>query len=444
MTSFPIYLFIFLVFLNRYVFGFYLTILRRNRIDETIDGYEPTITVVVPLFNEGKSIYDTIVSLVQLDYPKDKLEVTVVDDCSTDDSYEWACKAAARYDNVRVLRNPHNMGKRKGINHAVRESKAEIIVSVDSDVIVYPTALRELVARFVSPDIAAVGGRVHVSNPNENWLTRLQTIKYYFGQEHLKNLERGCRQVLCLSGCLTAYRRHVLIELEPILENRNILGIAIKYGEDRFLTRQIVKAGYHTTMTLQARCRTFVPSTLSGYFSQQLRWRRSNIVDYAGGFSHVWRLNPVLAIHFFSLFALILVYPVVIVRMLLSFRFFPALVLHMEIMVIFGLVYRWRTRKLPREERVGALAFIPLSFLMPITYALLTPLALFTLDTSSWETRNHEAAEDPEDEAVGAGIQDPMQDLVSEPVVLPEPVAASITTTGSVARARSHAQLPAA
>ena len=70
-----------------------------------------------------------------------------------------------------MLRNPYNMGKRKGINHAVRESNAEIIVSVDSDVIVDPTALRELVARFTEPEIAAVGGRVHVSNPNENWLT---------------------------------------------------------------------------------------------------------------------------------------------------------------------------------------------------------------------------------------------------------------------------------
>jgi len=56
-------------------------------------------------------------------------------------------------------------GQAQGINHAVRESTAEIIVSVDSDVIVYPTALRELVARFVSPEIAAVGGRVMSRTP---------------------------------------------------------------------------------------------------------------------------------------------------------------------------------------------------------------------------------------------------------------------------------------
>ena len=53
-----LFLFIFVVFLNRYVFGLWLTIARRGKLDETIDGYEPTITVVVPLFNEGKSIYD--------------------------------------------------------------------------------------------------------------------------------------------------------------------------------------------------------------------------------------------------------------------------------------------------------------------------------------------------------------------------------------------------
>jgi cellulose synthase/poly-beta-1,6-N-acetylglucosamine synthase-like glycosyltransferase len=70
--TFPIYLFIFIVFLNRYVFGFYLTVVRRKKIDETIEGYEPTVTVVVPLFNEGRSIYETIISLVKLDYPADK------------------------------------------------------------------------------------------------------------------------------------------------------------------------------------------------------------------------------------------------------------------------------------------------------------------------------------------------------------------------------------
>jgi N-acetylglucosaminyltransferase len=390
-TDFPIYLFILLVFANRYIFGLYFSLLRGKKFDARIEGYEPTITVVVPLYNEGRSIYDTILSLVRLEYPVEKLQITVVDDCSTDDSYDWACRAASEHPNVTVLRNPFNMGKRKGINNAVRQSRSEIIVSVDSDVIVFPTALRELVARFTTPDIAAVGGRVHVSNPNQNWLTRLQTIKYYFGQEHLKNLERALRSVMCLSGCLTAYRRSVLIQLEPILENRNILGIPIKYGEDRFLTRQIIKAGYKTTMTTDAMCFTKAACDLRSYFNQQLRWKRSNIVDFICGIGHAWTLHPLLCVHYLSMLLLLLVYPFVIAFHVMEGEFFELAMLHVAVIGALGLVYHCArsTRQLPPWLRVHPIAFLPMAVLMPVAYVLLTPLGLFTLDTASWETRGH-------------------------------------------------------
>ena len=430
------------VFVNRYVGGLLLRLVRAKNLDATRDDYEPTVTAIIPMFNEGAAIKETLQSLLDSDYPADKLQVICVDDCSTDDSYQLALSLAKQSNGrLRVIRNSVNMGKRRSIIRATREAQSEIIVSVDSDVVVDANAVRELLRRFTTDKIAAVGGWVDVRNKHENWLTRMQVTKYWYSYFFMKNLEWGFRRIMCLSGCLTAYRRSVLIELEPVLQERHILGVPIKYGEDRFLTRQIVKAGYFTTMTLDARCRTFVPNTLSGYFSQQLRWRRSNIVDYAGGFSHVWRLNPILAIHFFSLFALLLVYPIAITRALATFKFFPALVLHMEVVVVFGLIYRWKTRKLPKEERVGALAFVPLTFLMPITYALLTPLALFTLDTGSWETRNHEDAV-PEGAGAEVPVPEPVRDRISEGVVLTAP-AAALTTTGSFAR-NSQAQLPAA
>jgi cellulose synthase/poly-beta-1,6-N-acetylglucosamine synthase-like glycosyltransferase len=418
------------VFVNRYIAGIILRIARSKNWDETRDDYEPTVTAVIPMFNEGIAVKETLQSLLESTYPVDKLRIICVDDCSTDDSYEHARQFAKRSGGrVKVLRNRANLGKRRSIIRATREADSELIVSVDSDVVVDADAVRQLVRRFTDDRIAAVGGWVDVRNKQENWLTRMQVVKYWYSYFFLKNLEWGFRRVMCLSGCLTAYRRAVLIELEPVLERRSVLGVPIKYGEDRFLTRQIVKAGYLTTMTLEARCRTFVPSTLSAYFSQQLRWRRSNIVDYAGGFSHVWRLNPVLAIHFFSLFALLLVYPVAVVRALAAHKFFPALVLHTEAVVFFGMLYRWRNRKLPSAERVGPLAFIPLSLLMPVTYALLTPLALFTLDTASWETRNHaEPVPEP---------AEPIREVISTEIRVGEAAPA-------VARARSHAQLPAA
>jgi len=430
-----------IVFVNRYIAGIAMRFVRgkQGTWDATRDDYEPTVTAIIPMFNEGAAIKETLQSLLDSSYPHAKLHVICVDDCSTDDSYEQARSVAkASGGRLTVMRNRHNMGKRCSIIRATREATSEIIVSVDSDVVVDRDAVRQLVRRFTSERIAAVGGWVDVRNKHANWLSRMQVVKYWYGYNFLKNLEWGFQRVMCLSGCLTAYRRSVLIELEPVLESRSILGVPIKYGEDRFLTRQIVKAGYLTTMTLEARCHTFVPTNLSAYFSQQLRWRRSNIVDYAGAVGHVWKLNPILALHFFSQFALLMVYPVALVRAVMAFKFFPALVLHTQAVVLLGLYYAWRTRKLPKSERVGPLAFVPITLLMPITYALLTPLALFTLDTANWETRNHE---EPADEPT---VATEPHDLVTEPILLEPAAAAAITGTGKIARAQSHAQMPAA
>ena len=151
----------------------------------------------------------------------------------------------------------------------------------------------------------------------------MQVVKYWYAYYVMRSIEREFQRVMSLSGCLAAYRRSVLVELAPVLEGRAILGVPIKYGEDRFLTRQIVKAGYLTTVTLDARCRTFVPTTLVAYFSQQLRWRRSNVVDYSGGCGHVWRLNPLLAINYFSMALVLVVYPIGVYRALAVHKFLP-------------------------------------------------------------------------------------------------------------------------
>jgi N-acetylglucosaminyltransferase len=389
----PIYLFIFVIFLNRYVFGFYAKTLRAKLLAKRDWDFQPTVAVVVPLFNQGPSIMNTIDSLAAFDYPVEKLTIVIVDDCSTDSSYQDAVTAASKYPNVTVRRNLVNMGKRKGIAAAVRDCDAEIIVSVDSDVIVERDALRLLLCQFTAPDIAAVGGRVHVSNPNHNWLTKLQTIKYYFGQEHIKNIEVAAQQVMCLSGCLTAYRRHVLIELEPVVENRNVFGVAIKYGEDRFLTRQIVKAGYRTVFTKEAACYTEAVTNLPGYFNQQLRWKRSNIIDFALGIRHAHKLSPLVCLSYVSALMMLLVYPFILLRHWQDGQILPLAMTHLALSAFFGCIYYFAksTRALPRHMRVHPLAFLPMAVMMPVAYLVLTPLALFTLHSSSWETRGHTA-----------------------------------------------------
>ncbi len=381
-----------LVFSNRYLVGAWLR-WQRKWYPQPLPRATPlpTVAVVVPMYNEGASIQRTIASLLGLDYPQDKLDIVVVDDCSRDDSLAWAQRAAAGHPQVHVLQNAVNVGKRCSINHAVEQSTAEIILSVDSDVEVEPDALRVLVSGFTDADVAAVGGRVMVRNANVNWLTRMQAIKYYFGYMYLKNIERACDAVLCLSGCLTAYRRHVLLELEPILADRKLLGLPIKYGEDRFLTRQILKAGYRTRLLLAARCSTEAPPKLAGYLSQQLRWRRSNMVDFLGGITHVWKLQPWVALHYVSVAALLWGYPWVVFHHIIDEEFFTLTATHLLLLSLMGISYAIDSAATPAAQRVHPLWFVSLGVLMPVTYLLYTPLAFFTLDSSSWETRGHGA-----------------------------------------------------
>jgi cellulose synthase/poly-beta-1,6-N-acetylglucosamine synthase-like glycosyltransferase len=340
------------------------------------------------MYNEGRAISQTVLSIMNQNYPSDKLRLIVVDDCSADDSLEWVCSAARHSpDRVTILKNDRNVGKRLSILNAVRRTSDEIIVSVDSDVVLDPDAIGSLMKGFSEPAIGAVGGRIRVRNASQNWLTCLQTIKYYFAYEYFKNIELAYHSILCLSGCLTAYRRSILVDLEPVLEDRNILGIPIKYGEDRFLTRQVIKAGHETFMTHDAICWTLVPNTFSKYWSQQLRWRRSVLIDFMCGLSHSWKLHPLVVLNYAAIFAMLLGYPLLIAQSLANGIFLPLATFHIMVLALLGSIYWFGTRGWPRNERVHPLWFLPMAFVLPTIYLILTPLAIFTLDSSSWETR---------------------------------------------------------
>src|SRR5690606_20259972 len=155
----------------------------------------------------------------------------------------------------------------------------------------------------------------------------------------------------------------------------------------RFLCRQIIKAGYQTIFTTKAFCYTAAPSTLRRYFSQQLRWRRSNLIDLFGGLSHAWKLHPVVGVHYVSLLALLLAYPVKVVDDIINDRFLSLVVLHCLLISLLCCIYWDATREAPKDKKVEPYWFLCMAILMPVSYLILTPLALFTLDSGSWETR---------------------------------------------------------
>jgi cellulose synthase/poly-beta-1,6-N-acetylglucosamine synthase-like glycosyltransferase len=437
------------LFFNRYIANVAVKMLRRNVFEERDPSFEPTVTVVVPMFNEGPGIRATLESLLAVEYPSEKYEIVVIDDCSTDDSYQHASAVARKSaGRLRVLRNTKNMGKRRSINRAVLLSRSEIIVSVDSDVIIDKAAIRGLVVRFTKPEIAAVGGKVDIGNKHDNWLTKMQAVKYWYSYHSIKSLEWAFQRVACLSGCLTAYRRSVLLELHDTLEHRSFCGVSIKYGEDRYLTRQIIKAGYLTTMTLDSVCWTQAPSKIGDYLSQQLRWRRSFIIDCFGGVTHMWRLNPIIAVHYFSLCMFVVAYPALLMGSIMHGTLFSLLTRQVVIAAVLGVIYYYKARKL-KLDVVHPLALVPAALVVPVLYALITPLAFFTLDSGSWETRDHdEATKDDRTAAAEGGVVEPVAAVNSAPVAVAATAAVTVATASAqvaqVASATGRFELPAA
>jgi cellulose synthase/poly-beta-1,6-N-acetylglucosamine synthase-like glycosyltransferase len=359
--------------------------------------YQPTVSVLMPCFNEGKTVYETIESISKSNYPNAKFEVIAQDDCSVDDSYEWMLKAQRDFTNIRVRvgRNTVNSGKARSVCNALQLSTADMVISIDSDCIFHSDAIRELAACFSEPKIGSVGGRVGVRNPNESAITAIQTFIYYAAFQVYKVPENWTRSVGCISGCLFAIRRELLLEIEPKIRSRHWFGIPVNQGEDRFLTHQTLLRGYGTYINNDALCWTTVPSTLPNLFKQQLRWRRSIVRDLFYTLrtlpQHVWKLHPntVLTLVLTPLGALLglLVALTMLSGNPMEWAGPAPLMLYLGLAAVLG----WVIRKYSAREAVdNPLAFGAYLAWSIVSSLFITTLALCTLDSKDWGTRTKE------------------------------------------------------
>jgi cellulose synthase/poly-beta-1,6-N-acetylglucosamine synthase-like glycosyltransferase len=389
-----------LISVVKYVMGIILKISFSSAKVQKDYSYQPTVSVLMPCFNEGKTVYETIESIRQSNYPGDKFEVIAQDDCSVDDSYEWMLKAQRDFTNIRIRtgRNTVNSGKARTVCNALEQSTAEIIISIDSDCIFHPDAIRELTACFSEAHIGSVGGRVGVRNPNDSVITSIQAVIYYAAFQLYKIPENWTRSVCCISGCLFAIRRELLLEIEPAIRARHWFGIPVNQGEDRFLSHQTLLRGYGTYINNDALCWTTVPNTLSVLFKQQLRWRRSIVRDFFFTLrtlpQHVWKLHPnaVWTLVLTPLGALVafLVVVTALTHDPLAWAGPAPLLGALGI----GAVLTWFIKKYSAREAVAH----PLAFGAYVAWSmasslLLTPLALLTMDSADWGTRTKQANE---------------------------------------------------
>jgi len=239
----------------------------------------PTCTVIVPAYNEGKQVYDTLMSLVKSDFPKEKLQLLSIDDGSKDDTWHWMKEAKKVLgDRVTIFQQPKNMGKRHALYRGFNEGTGDVFVTVDSDSIVRPDTLRNLVTPFVTNEkCGAVAGNIRVLNNKKALLPKMLDVSFVMSFEFVRSAESTLNSVLCTPGALAAYRRTAVFNCLDEWINQTFMGQPSDIGEDRAMTNMILKQGFHVLFQRNAYAYTNVPEEYRGLYKMFIRWGRSNV-----------------------------------------------------------------------------------------------------------------------------------------------------------------------
>lgn len=287
--------------LTKYAFAFFY------KADSADENYTPGVTIIVPCFNEETWIRQTIINAMDQYYPQEKLEVIVVDDCSTDRSAEVikdtineivTQEGPAVASRIRYLLQPVNKGKRDALALGAQYAKHELLVFVDSDSFLNPYAIINLVQPFKDEKMGGVAGRTDVANTYTNSLTKMQSVRYYIAFRVMKAAEGIFDTVSCLSGPLSCYRKDLVLKYSDEWLNQTFLGQRATFGDDRAMTNLILRhhrTGYQDTSI----CYTIVPNDYDVFLRQQMRWKRSWLRESLIAAGFMWRKEPFAALSFY-------------------------------------------------------------------------------------------------------------------------------------------------
>jgi glycosyltransferase involved in cell wall biosynthesis len=231
---------------------------------EPQDATFPMVSLVVPAYNEGPVIEAAIASLLVLDYPN--YEVLVVDDGSSDDTYDKALAAAraSRLVPVRVI-TKKNGGKADALNTGMMHARGEFILNMDGDTKLSPNTLRACIRHFDDPRIGAVAGNVKVYN-RENLWTRVQALEYVEGLAMARKAQSFMRSVNIIPGPLGVFRKSLLQEVGGYDQDT--------FAEDCDLTLKLLMRGWHIAYEPTAVALVETPSRLLDLLKQRYRWTR--------------------------------------------------------------------------------------------------------------------------------------------------------------------------
>jgi len=280
MGSIPTIIFHIFIFLSVYVQVFFFVtflenrkkiIIRNGKI--TLTEY-PTVTIVVPCWNEENTVEKTVRSLLNLNYPKDQIKIFLIDDGSTDNTKNVINKFA-NYPNIKVF-HKKNGGKYTALNLGLQNMQTDFFGGLDADSFADTESLVRIMSYFEKdPEIMAVVPSVTVHN-SKNFVQSAQKAEYYMGV-YFKKMLGFLGAIDVTPGPLTIFRKKVFDDLGVYCHGHNT--------EDMEIAYRMQKNHYKIEHCNDAYVYTNTPSTIKKLFRQRLRWIFgfiNNTIDYRG------------------------------------------------------------------------------------------------------------------------------------------------------------------
>lgn len=278
MVLIPDVIFYILIFFTVYVQVFFLLTFLENRKKIVIRSGKiklakyPTVTIVVPCWNEERTVYKTVRSLLDLNYPKDKIKIFLIDDGSTDGTWNIIHKFA-HYSNIKIF-HKENGGKYTALNLGLAHLETDFFGGLDADSFVDSESLIRIMSYFEKdPSIMAVAPSVIVPN-SRNFIQDAQKAEYLMGV-YTKKMLGFLGAINVTPGPLTIFRKKVFDDLGPYRHGHNT--------EDMEIAFRMQKNDYKIEHCNDAYVYTNTPTTVKKLYRQRLRWIYgfiNNTIDY--------------------------------------------------------------------------------------------------------------------------------------------------------------------
>ncbi|MCF8242038.1 MAG: glycosyltransferase [Melioribacteraceae bacterium] len=233
------------------------------------EGYTPFISILVPVFNEGKVIKESIESLLKLNYPN--YEIIIINDGSSDDTAVVAEQLVGHHDGIGPkkikvsLINKPNGGKAKALNAGIQYSEADFVVCMDGDSTLAPDTLIKGIRHFIDPAVGAVAGNVKVTN-RKKFFTDLQALEYIEGLNMARSAQGFLKMVNIIPGPIGIFRKRAMQDAGYYSSDT--------FAEDADVTLKILAKGWKIEYEPESQAWTEAPEKLQQLLKQRYRWTR--------------------------------------------------------------------------------------------------------------------------------------------------------------------------